>query len=127
MDVSSLGYNEKNLYKNHRYKKTNQPTLRESCTLHGVEAPGDIRVGPRYVKDHSVAPYAYIGTNKMFEEADTLDDEMRRRKAMQIQNRKNYQYRKFLRDRHNQLQENIMNSAERYKVPSIGLNLPEIG
>jgi hypothetical protein len=84
MDVSSLGYNDKNLYNNHRYKKTNQPTLRESCTLHGYDAPGDMRVGPRYVKDHSVAPYAYIGTNKMFEEPDTLDDEMRRRKAIQI-------------------------------------------
>ena len=84
MDVSTLGYNEKNLYNNHRYKKTNQPTQRESCTLHGYDPSGDVRVGPRYVKDHSVAPYAYIGTNKMFEEPDTLDDEMRRRKAIQI-------------------------------------------
>ncbi len=127
MDVSSLGYNEKNLYKNHRYKKTNQPTYRESCTLHSVNAPGDVRVGARYVKDHSVAPYAYIGSNKMFEEPDSVDDDMRRRKAIQIQNRKNFQYRKFLRERHNQLQENVMNSAERYKVTSIALNLPEIG
>lgn len=82
MDVSSLGYNEKNLYKNHRYKKTNQPTLRESCTLHSVEAPGDVRIGARYVKDHSVAPYAYIGSNKMFEEPDVIDDDLRRRKAI---------------------------------------------
>jgi len=43
----------------------------------------DVRVGAnKYVKDQSVAPYAYIGSNKMFEEPDSMDDEMRKRKAI---------------------------------------------
>jgi hypothetical protein len=83
MDVNSQGYNDRNLYNNHRFKKINQPMQRESCTLRGNDAPLEIRIGARYVKDHSVAPYAYIGNNKMFEDAaDLISDDQRRRKAI---------------------------------------------
>jgi hypothetical protein len=41
-------------------------------------------------------------------------------------NRKSYQYRKFLRNRYNQMQDSVQNSAERYKTTTIDLSLPEI-
>ncbi|CDW91514.1 UNKNOWN [Stylonychia lemnae] len=59
---------------------------------------------------------------------DSMEDQssVDRKKTVQLKNRLKYQYKKFLKNRYIQAQEAINNSAERYKVATLDMSLPEI-
>lgn len=57
----------------------------------------------------------------------TQEELRKQRLDAQEKNRENYQYRKYLKNRYNAMQDKIQNSAERYKSSTIDLSLPEVG
>lgn len=111
IDLSSKPYDDRIFYNNHRYKRSNRPQYKDSYTLHGYDTKGTLGAPRKDVKDHSVAPYAYVGVKKMFEDypnyhvdgvkfEPTKEEIRNKRLEAQQHNKEGYMYRKYLKNRY---------------------------
>lgn len=61
--------------------------------------------GATPIKYSSIAPYAFDPLKKLLPVDHHLTDSQKKRKAIQESNRKNYHYRKYLKNRYHHIEE----------------------